>query len=302
MRLTLAQLDAFYWVSQLGSVQLAARQLNLAQPTISLRIKELEQSLGRDLFERAGRGLRITDAGVDLLERAHVILAEVGKIREERTVEVSGTIRIGFAEGVAMVCLAPFLEALRQDYPALKAELYVATSSALERDMGAHRLDLAFLVNPVGQAGLRMLPLGAQPTVWTASPRWGLEGRVRPADLRSVPIISNPPPSAMYRQIVDWFSSAGLEPARLDLCTSVTVVAHLVASGVGVGLLPLKMIETQLQQGVLLVLSTQPQVEPGRLFATFWEAGQTSAVHAAIRTLKAVISRMDYLVSESSAG
>jgi DNA-binding transcriptional LysR family regulator len=298
MRITLAQLEAFYWVAQLGSVQLAARQLNLAQPTISLRIRDLEHNLGRDLFERNGRGVRPSDAGSKLLKRAAAILDEVGKIKTVAAVDVdvTGSIRIGFAEGFAVVCLAPLVELLRKNCPGLRPELFVATSSALERELAAHRLDLAFLVNPIGQPGLRMQPLGAQPNGWVASRKLGIGPRIRPAEARLLPIVSNPPPSAMYRQITEWFATAGLEPARVDMCTSVTLVAHLVTAGVGIGLLPLKMIEAQLASGALQILDSTPGVEPGRVFATFWEGGQTPAVDAVVHCVRQVLGEMDYLV------
>lgn len=300
MRITLAQLEAFFWVAQLGSVQLAARQLNLAQPTISLRVRELEQALGRELLDRRGRGVRPNDAGLNLVERAAAILREVGKIRAHTLADFSGPIRIGFAEGFAMVCLPPLMNALRRDYSALRPEYIVTTSSSLERDMSAHRLDLAFLVNPVGQPGVRLQPLGGQPTVWTAAAAMNIGPRVRPADLRSLPIITNPPPSAMHRQIMAWFATAGIEPARLDMCSSVTMVAHLVSSGVGVGLLPLKMIEPQVAAGTLVALIANPEVEHGRVFAAFWEDGHTPAIEAVIRCTRVVLGGMDYLVTEGS--
>jgi DNA-binding transcriptional LysR family regulator len=296
MRITLAQLEAFYWVAQLGSVQLAARQLNLAQPTISLRIRDLEHNLGRELFERNGRGVRPSDAGVSLLQRATTILDEVGKINTVAAVDVAGPIRIGFAEGFAMVCLAPFVELLRAQCPGLKPELFVSTSSVLERDLVGHRLDLAFLVNPIGQPGLRLQPLGAQPNAWVALRRLGIGPQIRPAEARLLPIISNPPPSAMYRQIVEWFATAGLEPARVDFCTSVTLVAHLVASGVGIGMLPRKMIEPLLSSRGLQILDSTPAIEPGHVFATFWEGGRTPAVDAVLRCVRQVLGEMDYLV------
>jgi DNA-binding transcriptional LysR family regulator len=299
MRVTLAQLEAFFWVAQLGSVQLAAQQLNLAQPTISLRIRDLEQNLGRDLFQRSGRGVRPTDAGLNLLERAAVILDEIGKIKTVSAIHAAGPIRIGLAEGFAMVCLAPLMELLRNDFPNLRPELFVTTSSALERDLAGHRLDLAILVNPIGQPGLRMQPLGGQPNAWVSSSGMNIGPELRPADARLLPIISNPPPSAMYRQIIDWFATAGIEPARVDICTSVTLVAHLVASGVGIGLLPIKMIEPQLASGALRILDSTPRVEPGSVFATYWEGGQTPAVDAVMRSVKQVVGTMDYLVLAS---
>ena len=296
MRITLAQLEAFVWVAQLGSVQLAARQLNLAQPTVSLRIRDLERSLGRDLFERSGRGVRPSDAGLNLLERASAILDEVSKIRTVAAAEITGPVRVGLAEGFAMVCVAPLMELMRERCPGLRPELSVSTSSVLERDLAAHRLDLAFLVNPVGQPGLRMQPLGAQPNAWVAAGGSGIGPLIRPADARLLPIISNPPPSAMFRQITEWFATAGLEPTRIDICTSVTLVAHLVAAGVGIGLLPIKMIEPQVASGALRILDSIPTVEYGRVFATFWEGGRTPAVDAVLRLVRQVLGTMDYLV------
>jgi DNA-binding transcriptional LysR family regulator len=296
MRITLAQLEAFVWVAQLGSVQLAARQLNLAQPTVSLRIRDLERSLGRDLFERSGRGVRPSDAGLNLLERASAILDEVSKIRTVAAADITGPVRIGLAEGFAMVCVAPLMELMRERCPGLRPELSVSTSSVLERDLAAHRLDLAFLVNPVGQPGLRMQPLGAQPNAWVAAGGSGIGPLIRPADARLLPIISNPPPSAMFRQITEWFATAGLEPTRIDICTSVTLVTHLVAAGVGIGLLPIKMIEPQVASGALRILDSIPTVEYGRVFATFWEGGRTPAVDAVLRLVRQVLGTMDYLV------
>lgn len=57
MRITLAQLEALFWIARLGSVQQAARQLNLAQPTVSLRLRDLALGVGKPLFERAKRSL-----------------------------------------------------------------------------------------------------------------------------------------------------------------------------------------------------------------------------------------------------
>ena len=54
MRFTLAQLEAFYWIATLGTVRDAARHLNLAQPTVSLRLRDLETAFGAVLFERRG--------------------------------------------------------------------------------------------------------------------------------------------------------------------------------------------------------------------------------------------------------
>jgi len=55
-RITVAQLEAFFWTASFGSMERASTHLNLSQPSISLRVRALEEQLGFKLFERAGRG------------------------------------------------------------------------------------------------------------------------------------------------------------------------------------------------------------------------------------------------------
>jgi DNA-binding transcriptional LysR family regulator len=295
MRLTIAQLEAFYWTAKSGSVQSAARHLHLSQPTVSLRLRDLETILGAQLFERAGRGIRPTPNGLSLLTRAENVLGEVARIREKSGhAEVSGSVRVGFAEGFAMVCLAPLVSALRRDYPALHPEFVVTTSSHLERDLAEHQIDMAFLVNPIGHDGMRLIPLGVQATSWIAATVWGLGSKVRPSDLRHIPIITNPPPSAMYRQIMNWFASGGLEPMRLDICTSVAVSAHLVATGVAVGVMPVRMSERYLAEGSVTLLDSDPPVDDGRVYAAYREGAENNAIEAIIASLRGVAASMNY--------
>jgi DNA-binding transcriptional LysR family regulator len=76
-RVTFAQLETFYWTVQLGSAQRAADHLNLAQPTVSLRLKELRSALGSELFEKSSRGLIVTAEGKAILPHISTILSEV---------------------------------------------------------------------------------------------------------------------------------------------------------------------------------------------------------------------------------
>jgi DNA-binding transcriptional LysR family regulator len=105
----------------------------------------------------------------------------------------------------------------------------------------------------------------------------------------------------MYRQINDWFASAGLEPARVDICTSVALVSHLVEEGAAIGLLPYKMIETQISNGAIEALHAVPRVEDGTVYAVSWAGEQTNASVAVVKSVRKVLSSMDYLlVSQAS--
>ena len=302
MRFTIAQLEAFFWTARLGSLSKAASHLHMAQPTISLRLRDLEKALDVILFKRNGRGLTLTVDGFALVPRAAALLEEADRIMlQTDPAAVSGSIRVGFAEGFAMTCLPKLLETVRADYPLLKPEYVVSISYELERELNDHHLDLAVLVNPTGRHGMRLVPLGVQDTAWVAAVAWGLGPEVRPADLHQLPIVSNSPRSAMFRQIKDWFATAGLEPQRLDLCSSVAVISHLVLSGVALGVLPAKMMEADRLAGRVHVLRPVPEINHGRVYASYAEGGLTGPVSAMLKSIQKALDSMDYLRVDRSA-
>jgi DNA-binding transcriptional LysR family regulator len=297
MRFTLAQLEAFYWVARLGSVGRAAVHMNLAQPTVSLRLRELERALDMRLFDRLGRTIRVADEGLALLEHATVILGEASRIREQAGGEerLAGILSIGVTETFALVCLPRLLERLGHRHPTLRPELIVATSSELEHELRQRRIDIAFVINPSPDPGLQLLALGIQETCWAAARRLGLPSFVRPADLRDLPILSNSPPSPMHRQIMSWFQAAGMEPLRLSICNSVTVIRDLVCEGIAVGLLPRKMIDAEIAAERIQVLHTRPPHEPARLHAAYRAGEGSRAIRTTIDAAREILGVVEFL-------
>jgi DNA-binding transcriptional LysR family regulator len=296
-RITLAQIEAFYWIARLGTFQEAARQLNVSQPTISLRIRQLEQALAARLFERMGRGVRLSHEGAVLLEHAATVLGAARHFEEQSGAAepVEGILRIGVQEAFAVVCLPQLLDILNQDHPALRLDLDIATSPLLAERLEARRIDLAFFVNAEENPRFRVLPLGQYDVVLAASPRYALKAPVRPSDVRALPIISNPPPSLQLRTIRDWFRSAGLEPLRLSLCSSVTLIAHLVASGVAVSVLPLPLIQEDVAGGRIQVLPTRPAIPEDTLYAGYRAGERAATIAAIIRATRQVLRRTQFL-------
>ncbi len=295
-RISLAQIEAFYWTATLGSVEKAARKLNLSQPSISLRLKAMEDHVGTPLFERVGRGIRPSPNGHSLLGEAQSILEAVQRISSRfRVADVRGTIRVGFAEGFAVICLAPILKAVHDLYPDLHPEVVVSTTASVEPDLHEHKLDLGFLVEPVDHDGFTLVPLGSQETAWIAASSWDLPPVVTPHDLVGHPIISNPVGSINYRQVVGWFGSAGLVPTRVDICNSVSMLAHLVSNGVAIGVYPNKMADNEVLQGRVRILTTVPPIADTPIFAKFRTNEDSNNIRAFLNTARQVLSGMDYL-------
>jgi DNA-binding transcriptional LysR family regulator len=295
-RVTFAQLEAFYWVASSGSVESAAQRLNLSQPTISLRIKALEEEIGLSLFDRVGRGIRLSLDGQALLPNARRILDNVQDFTNHAgQSQVRGRIRVGLAEGFAFICLAPILELLHKNYPELQPECVIATSSSIEPELHDHKLDLAFLVSAKERENFTLIPLGVQETSWVAPISWDLPEVVSPHDLAQLPIICNPQGSINYWQVKSWFAGSGITPARLDICSSVAMLAHLVSKGSAAAIFPSKMVEVGPSAGRVRVLEASPQIEDVPVYAAFHTDNQSAALKAFIKTVHQVLAQMEYL-------
>ena len=99
-RMELSHLETFLQVAELGSLSRAAESLGLTQPTLSARIQTLERDLGQRLFERRGRGVRLTEAGRALVPHAERTIFALREGREAVALSnnpTRGRLRIGSA-------------------------------------------------------------------------------------------------------------------------------------------------------------------------------------------------------------
>src|SRR5262245_8721976 len=142
MRFTLPQLEAFYWVARLGTFQAAARHLHVSQPTVSVRIRELEKALGVALFERDQRYARLTVEGSGLVGYAEQTLGLALQIERIGTLRSSARVllRLGAPEMFAMAGLPDLINLLMQLHPELKLEVTVANSLELSAMLIERRL------------------------------------------------------------------------------------------------------------------------------------------------------------------
>jgi DNA-binding transcriptional LysR family regulator len=155
---------AFLAAHEHGSLLAAARALGSSQPTVGRHISELEAQLGTVLFERTGRGLAPTPAGLRLAEAARAMesgaLALLSSVGTSRST-LEGTVRISASQPVACVLLPPLLAQMRQTLPGIQVELVAsnAVSNLLRREadiaLRMVRPDQASLVaRRIGQVGL----------------------------------------------------------------------------------------------------------------------------------------------------
>ena len=146
----LSQLRNLIAVAECGSVQAAARQLGLTQPSITRSIRDLEQDLGVALFERSGSGMALTVLGQAVLRRAGGVQTELGRIRDEvaqLTGRSSGIVSVGLSFVAHAGLLPKVIGAFRRTAPNVRLEIKESLFAAVESDLQNGVFD--FYVGPV---------------------------------------------------------------------------------------------------------------------------------------------------------
>jgi len=272
LKLTLAQLEALFWISRLGSVRAAAARLSITQPAISLRIRELEAALGERLLNRDSYRATLTTLGVEVAQQAARMLELAERIGDRDIPEgdIRGLIRMGATDTFAAYYLPSLLVDIEKRYPLAQIELVVEFSVNLYAKLLRGELDVAALSGPTLSPLLAYEHLLDLPHFWVGAPK-RLEGMkvATPQALAKVPIVTHPAPSLLYETIHAWFAAAGVTPARCSTCTSLFISKALAVEGVGVSLLPVEIVAPELKAGSLRLLKARPAIRDFPLFVAY---------------------------------
>ena len=272
MKLTLAQLEALFWVARLGSVRAAAARLSITQPALSLRIKELESALGGQLLNRDSYRATLTTLGLEVTQQAERMLDIVERI-SDRSVpdnDIRGLIRMGATDTFAARYLPSLLVDIETNYPEVQIELVVEFSVNLYAKLLRGELDVAVISGPTLSPLLAFERLLDLPHFWVGTPRrLGKMKIATPAALAKIPIVTHPSPSLLFETIHAWFASAGLAPLRLNTCTSLFISKALTVEGVGLSLLPAEIIGPEVRAGTLRMLNARPAIPRFPMFVSY---------------------------------
>ena len=145
------QLESFLAIAKHGSFAAAAERLFITQSAISARIKELEDDLGVELFDRSLKKVQLTIKGRELVQYAEQISVLFDEIRSKvgTAGAQSGVVRIGVVELVAITWMSKLLAVLRKEFPAVTVEFEVALRPPLLERMRSGNLDMAIIIGEV---------------------------------------------------------------------------------------------------------------------------------------------------------
>lgn len=277
----LDQLETFRWVARLGSFSLAAERLNTTQSTVSTRIAELERHFNARLFKRSTRGVTISPKGRELLAYAtsiHQLVDEAQAIFND-PYAVSGVMKVGVAELIALTTLPDIISEFSITYPNVSIDLEIGLTTAVTDRLAAHEIELGLVGMEAGDIpGFDKMHVGEVEFAFLASPALGLpKDTVGPDILEKHPLITLGPGSHVANLQEKWFRENGISPPRTSHCNSMLISANLISSGLGIAYLPVGYFSEQVEQGTLMKLDISPSPPPIDFFAIF-ESGNNSAL------------------------
>jgi LysR family transcriptional activator of glutamate synthase operon len=223
----------------------AAEAAHVAQPALSRQIRTLERELGLPLFDRVGRGVRLTAAGQTILPRVERILAELAAIRRDIRSLCDldgGTVALGFLHSIGAHLLPRALAEFRAAHPGVGFTLHEGARSELEERIQRGDLDLA-ITSPLPEPGGHFIAthLLRDELVAALPPHHRLAGspEVRLADLAAEPFIFLGASFGELRTITrDACARAGFTPHVAFEAEGLATMRGLVGAGLGVALLP----------------------------------------------------------------
>lgn len=257
--ITYRQLQTFLAVARTGSLTQAARDLGASQPTVSLQLKALGETLAIELVERRGRGLRLTPAGEALKLYAGGVLEGFRALREH--VEAlkggqTGSLAVGASATAGGYVLPPILSRFRREFPRVDVQLHVDNPEHLFHDLVANTLDVVFSVGVRTPSGITVEAVCDEELVIVASPEHPLarRRRIAPADLSRQPLVTSLP-GALFRELVERkLRDAGVTPRVAVEARHPEAMKKLVENNMGYSLLFRPSVADELRSGRLVAL------------------------------------------------
>lgn len=238
----LRQLRYFVRLVELGSINRAAKDLEIVTSALSQQMSRLETELNTRLLQRSTTGVCVTQAGMAFYQHAQLTLRHAEEaVRAAQEARLSGKVAVGFASTTSAVLAMPFFEAMRERYPDVRLRLVDSLSTSLAMLVNGRQLDLAVIAQSVG--GLRgnarplvrerLYLIGAASTPYMQDLH---AGPLRVEQIAHIPLVLG---SQGLRDAVDAaFAQAECEPRIVLEVDGLQVLMNSVLAGVGATILP----------------------------------------------------------------
>lgn len=259
--MTFKQLEALYWIVQLGSFAHAAQRLHASQSAISKRIGELEALFDAELFDRRMRSARLTEKGEEMFLVAKTLIEERDAALERLgSPDVSQRrLRIGVTELTAMTWLPRLVTGIQGAYPKVSIEPTVEGSVWLTARLLSDELDLVIVPDAFADPRLLATPVGEVASAWMCRPGYVTSrATVELQQLGRHRLLIQGASSGTGRIYGAWMKAQGFTASDVIDVSNLMALMSLTVSGLGIGCLPLDCLRPMVQAKLLRIVKVTP--------------------------------------------
>ncbi|WP_210243865.1 LysR family transcriptional regulator [Mesorhizobium sp. B2-1-3A] len=252
-RIALYHIETLLWIARLGTFNAAAERLNTTQPSISARVRELENHLGFSLFRREGRRMLLTVKGREFAAQCEALWAQLETVllATEAFSTATGIVKIGCGEIVAVESLPAFLSEIKRLMPNVTLEVEIDLTIHLRHKLEAGAIDFAFLVGPIGSPALEAAPIGTVEMKWLMGRELAsrLSRSVDGGEVPDLPVWCLSRPSHLYQVMAESLRQSNLKRPVINTCNHVRTLIDVVASSGGMAILPELLVRDRIARG-----------------------------------------------------
>jgi DNA-binding transcriptional LysR family regulator len=282
------QLASFCAVVDNQSFSLAAEQLGVTQPAVSLQIRSLEKRLGRRLLDRSGRRVEPTEAGARLYRSAQRMLALEEQLVEEvadaSEGELAGKLELGASTGPGGSVVPLLLCEFQRANPSIRVSLTVSDTQTIVDQVAGRELALGIVGAARRHRGVTFEPLFRDQVVLACPPGHPFAGRtITLEELQAEPPVVMQEGAGVRQVIDDALRAAGLRDRNLDTRLELGLqesVKSAVAAGYGISFISRSAIEAELSTGAIATARVEG-LEPAREISLATASGRTMPRNAA---------------------
>lgn len=277
---TINQLETFYWMNKLGSLQAAADKLHLSPSAVSKRLQELEKQSRTSLFSVNRKGVTLTVRGQEILNLAEELLGKLSELNNLKSSPLAATrlVSIGMTEIVVLSWFPDFVARLASAYPHVSLHPEVDLSAPIRDKILSGQLDFAVLPETYVDPRMTSLYIGTVKFAWLCKPGALPRDEVVPLEqLAAFPLIEQGPGSGITTLARRLFGQVNTQPQRISGTTSMVALAALIESGLGISCIPRFLFNDAIKARKLQEVITVPEAPSVDYYAVFL-AQQHSAI------------------------
>jgi LysR family hydrogen peroxide-inducible transcriptional activator len=300
--MTLTELKYIVAVARAKHFGHAAEACYVAQPTLSVAIKKLEDELGVVLFERGGAEVSVTPLGAQIVAQAERVLEQTAAIKElakQNKDPLAGPLRLGVIYTIGPYLLPPLVKHVIEQVPQMPLILQENFTVRLLEMLRQGELDAAIMALPLPDHGMSMQPLYDEPFVVAMPKQHAWTGRksILAADLKAETMLLLGNGHCFRDQVLEVcpemarFSSPGNGMQRTFEGSSLETIRHMVASGIGLTVLPRASVVDMNPKDGMLRYRPFDAPAPSRRVVIVWRKSFTR--RAAIEAICAAVAACD---------